>query len=557
MGVSPPSVAGRFAAVFVIVLAFILPFQAAPARASGGSPSPEQIVWDGDIYLNETVSILSNQTLVVRPGATIHIRGVAVSCTEGNLPILEINGSLRAQGTSEKPISFISGEDLEGCAGREAMVIYTRDRNATSVLTNVRFTGGNLLLSGISASIKDCSFNWTFLDIGDDRSAFDNCTFMDSPVYFHTASRTAIQNCKFGRTGQDEIGIHISSGVSVIGCRISGCLFGLEATIGTTSDVRDNVISGCSEGVHSMGNLSISNNTFTDNTVGINSTAGFDIVRGNIISGNDIGVVTFGDPGAFLCNTFQLNGARNARADIQQKLLVQGDIVDGNGLALRAPASITDSFGNRVFDGDPAYVILTRSERLSNGSEMTYAPFTAAAELKGDRDSIRFDGFYRANFTLRLERLLPQLTVERFDGPKTGTRPGDEVILNITVKNQGEVAAGHFLVQFSVDGRPVLSRPVWGLGPGGQTNLTFRWTAREGSHSLSITADPGQSSATGNLTDEVRETDEEDNSITVGTDIKVAPGLPSISVGLMMLLVIVGAVAALFTARRTARQGKR
>jgi len=536
--------------VFALAAVLALPIQAPPAGASSGGRAQDEIVWDGDVFLNETVSILSNQTLVVRPGTTVHIRGIVASCTEGNLPILEINGSLRAEGTPGRPISFVSGEDLPGCAGREAMVIYTRDQNITSVLSNVRFSGGNLLLDGISASIRDCQFNWTFIDIGGDRSAIENCSFVDSPVYFHTASRTVISNCSFGRTEQDEIGIHATSGISIVGSRISGCVFGVEATVGTSAQMRQDVITGCMEGVHSMGNLDISGCSFSCNTVGLNSTAGLDEIRGNVIAGNDVGLVTGGDPMSFMCNTFASGGGPNRLADIQQKILVQGDIVDGNGLALRGSASIFDSAGNRLFDGEPSYVILTRYEMFPNGTQRTYAPFTANASVLGDFAAAVFDGFSRANFTLRLEHLLPQLTVSVTGGPAGDARPGQEVYINATVRNIGNVAAGRFEVEFFVDGRSALSRPVWGLAPGGGTNITFRWIASEGQHRFRVTADARAAQGAGNATGEVRETDEGDNSVSILADIREPPGLPSITFGLMMLIVIVAAAAALAIGRK-------
>jgi len=537
--------------VFLLAFALVPASTIMPVDAAGSGPAREQIIWDGEIFLNDTVSILSNQTLVIRPGSVVHIKGVAASCTEGNLPILEINGSIRAEGTPERPVAFVSGEDMPDCTGREALVIYTRDPDITSILSCVRFFGGNLLLSGISASMSGCSFNWTYLDIGDDRSVIENCTFIDSPVNFHTASRTVISNCTFERTEQDEIGIHLSSGVSILRSRISGCIFGLEATLGTAASVQDSLVSGCTEGVHSMGNLSVSNNTFRDNVVAVNSTAGYDTVRGNMIFDNDVGVVTFGDPASFLCNTFQSNGSRNGKADIQQKLLVQGDVVDGNGLALRAAVSINGSYGGLLFEGDPSYVVLTRYERLADGSGRTYAPFTAHTEMKGDSDTAVFDGSYRANFTLRLGNLLPQLTVAGLVGPKAGTRPDDEVLLNVTVRNTGDVAAGHFVVQLSVDSKPYLSRPVWGLGAGSETNISFRWTASEGAHRFTVNADWGPNMNYTNGTGEVLETDEGDNDLSLRADINAAPSLPPVPTGLMMLLLIGAGGAAMLAGKKT------
>ena len=541
------------ALALVLAVALSVPFQLPPAAGEGNGPARDEIIWEGDVYLNDTVSILSNQTLVVMPGSTVHIRGVAASCTEGNLPVLEINGSLRAEGTRERPITFVSGEDLDNCSGREAMVIYTRDRGLTSVLSNVRFFGGNLLLSGISASIRDCRFNWTFVDMGDDRSVLENCTFLDSPIYFHTPSTTVIGNCTLTRSGQDEIGIHVESGITVQGCRISGCVFGIEATIGKTADISHNVVTGCMEGVHSMGNLSIRGNSFFGNGVGVNSTVGFDAVVDNIIAGNDVGLVTFGDPQAFLCNTYRTNGTLNKVADIQQKLLVQGDIVDGNGLALRGLASIIDSAGRMVFEGDPAYVILTRYELLPNGSQRTYAPFRAVAYAFHDYYSADFDGSYRANFTLRLESLLPQLAVGNITGPKPGTLPGDEVFLNATVRNIGDVAAGRFAVRLSIDGKTYLDRPVWGLAPGTAVNISFRWTAARGVHGIVITADP-QESGPSNFTGEVRETVEWDNNASLRLDIREKPGIVQPS-ALLMLLIPGTAAAALAISR--SRRGNR
>jgi hypothetical protein len=512
-----------------------------PVSAAGNTIIREEIVWEGEVFINDTVMIMSNQTLVVRPGATVHIKGVPASCTESNKPLLDINGSIRAEGTADRPISIISGEDMPGCSGREAMVVYTRDQAITSVLTYVRFAGGNLMMSGIAAFFQNCSFEGTFIDIGDDRSIMENCTLNNSPVYFHTAARTVIRDNTIRRGEQDEVGIHLSGGVSVLRNNISGCFFGIEAALGTQARISENVITGCIEGVHSLGNLTITNNTFTGNDVGVNSTAGYDNVKGNIIAQNDVGVVTFGDPSAFLGNAFSPNGTRNRLADIQQKILAQGDVVDGNGLGLRASVTINDTSGNLLFEGNPSYVILTRYERLPDGAEKHHSPFTARSEQAGDSNSTVFDGLYTAGFTIKLGRLLPELSVTKLTGPGTGLEPGDDAVINVTVRNGGKAAAGHFEVAFSVDGRPALSKPVWGLAPGEERTLTFSWTAQEGTHRFSAAADAD---------DRVHETIESDNGLAIRASVERAPHLPAVSAGIMLVLLMILGGAAIRVSKR-------
>lgn len=67
----------------------------------------------------------------------------------------------------------------------------------------------------------------------------------------------------------------------------------------------------------------------------------------------------------------------------------------------------------------------------------------------------------------------PDLVIDRFDPSNGFPYPGDRIDLSVTVRNQGNQAAGPFNVEVSGDGM----RPEWkrvpGLAAGGSSRLLF------------------------------------------------------------------------------------
>lgn len=531
------SMSGTRTAIAVMLAIALLPLSGAPGR-SYSTEQPADIVWNGDVFLNDTLVIAAGQALTIMPGTTVHIRGVPASCTEGDMPMLAVNGSLRAEGTPSQPIRFISGDDEDGCSGREAIVIYTFDPARASVISNALFINGTLMISGATATVRNSTFTNSYIELWKDRSLVENCSLTNTPIYVYHESSTVIRNNTLRRDLQDDIGIHPSDGVSIWGNRISGCFFGIEAPVWITADVRNNTITGCSEGIHSFGNMTVEDNIITGNDVGVNSTGGADIVRGNIITDNDVGVVTFGDPQAFRNNSFNGSGPGNRLADIQQKLLAQVKVIDGNGLELAVPVRITDRTGNELFRGDGGLFVLTRYERAPDGTEKVDGPFTATASMAGVTNHTVFDDLYQAGVYVRLE-LWPELAVTGFSGPGSGPRPGDRVTINVTMVNSGKVAAGGFELAIFVDEQRTFRRQVRTLAAGEQRSYEFCWTVEEGAHRFVASLDAGG---------QVRELNEGNNEMALRMDARPAPALPFLSIGILLLpIVVIGVAAVLFS----------
>ena len=105
--------------------------------------------------------------------------------------------------------------------------------------------------------------------------------------------------------------------------------------------------------------------------------------------------------------------------------------------------------------------------------------------------------------------LLPDLTVTSVTPAKTSYHAGETVTISTTVKNQGEVDAGSFVVRFSPSGTSAQTRTVSGLKVGESTTLTWTFTAPVLSATevwrISVTAD-----STGVIT----ESDETNNSLS-------------------------------------------
>lgn len=526
-------------AMAVMLAVALVGLSGAPGRSE--SPAqPADIVWEGDVFLNETLVVAAGQTLTILPGTTVHIKGVPASCTEGNMPMLAVNGSLSAAGTVSQPIRFISGDDESGCSGREAMVIYTVDRARASVIANAQFVNGTLMISGAAATIRNSTFTNSYIELWKDRSLVENCSLTNTPIYVYHESSTVIQNNTIRRDLPDEIGIYPSDGVSIAGNRISGCLYGIQASTWITADVRNNTITGCTEGIHSFGNMTVEDNIITGNDIGVNSTGGTDHVRGNLITGNGVGVVTFGDPRAVQNNTFIGNGSWNRLADLQQKLLAQVKVVDGNGLELAVLVRITDRSGNELFHGDGGLFILTKYERAPDGTEYVGGPFTASASMAGVANSTVFDDVFQASVYVRLE-LLPELALTGFLGPRPGLRPDDIATLRVTMVNSGNVAAGGFELAIFVDGQRTFRRQVGTLAAGEQRTYEFCWTAREGRHRFVASLDAGG---------QVREQTEGNNELALGAVVAPAPRLPPFSTGIMLLLLIGAGGAAMLVSKK-------
>lgn len=111
----------------------------------------------------------------------------------------------------------------------------------------------------------------------------------------------------------------------------------------------------------------------------------------------------------------------------------------------------------------------------------------------------------------------PNVTITRIAHDPPVPDLEEEVTLTATVTNHGTATTGPFDVRFRMDeDTRIGTSTVDDLGPSQSQQLTQTWEATEGTHELTVTADPD---------DDVRETDETDNEATHGIPVGSAPNL--------------------------------
>jgi len=525
-------------ALIVLSAVLALPLAVLPeASHPEGAGLPAEVVWQGDIWVNESVIFQPNQTLIILPGTTVHIKMVAASCTEGSAPMVTAAGNFFADGNGTARIRFetYSSNGTPCTAGREAVLLYSNGTSYSQSITRADFQGGALLAFRANLTLNNCTFNYTPVKLSSDSSVIEDCRFTDSPLTVFPTSATVIRNNFLGRTGPDDVGIYLYDGVAVRGNTITNCLSGIEASVWVSGDITGNTITGCSEAVNSTGALNISGNTLTGNGIGVRSWTGMDIISGNLLAGNDIGVITLGHSPATAGNTFSApNGTGNRRADIQEMLIASGAVLDGNGQPQTARVTVKDAFGSVVYFGDPEFMALTAYEKAPGGAEMRYPPFTATAELAGATNSTTFNGTYNTSFTIRLD-LLPDLSFVSFKGPAGEVRPGELVRIRFAVQNTGNVSARGFRVLVTIDGKQAFLRQLTSLGPGEVHNYTFDWSAEEGRHDFKAVLDPAGG---------VGELSEKNNQRSFSAEVRPAQKLPPMSSALMLVLLIGAALTA-------------
>ena len=536
---------GRKSVMFALaaLLAIVLSGSLDIARSEEPAP-PAIVIWQGLVEVNGSAIFSANQTLVILPGTTVRIRTVEPSCTEGSAPVITVAGHLVADGNDTAHIRFVSvtADGAICTAGREALLIYSGKSARDQSLTFCDFTGGTLLCYQTALSVLNCTFNHTQVRFSGDNSTVEGCTFLDSPLSVFPSSATLIANNTLTRSAQDESGIYLYDRAIVRNNTISNCVSGIEASIWISGTVAGNTITGCLEAVNSTGGLDITRNSLTGNGVGVRSWSGLDRLDQNLIAGNDIGIASLSRLAGTENNTFRTpGGTANRLADIQEMVLVSGQVVDGNGQTLAAAVTIQDSTGRTVFTGDPKFLALTAYEKLPDGTERRYTPLSAKTTVLGASNSTVLNGSFSISFRLRLD-LYPDLIVQSFRGPLSGVAAGDRVPLTVTVRNTGKVLARNFRVAIYVDGEQVDLRHVNSLGPGEGRNLTFDWTASAGTHSFKAVADS---------TAVVGELSEKDNSRSFSAELRAPISARAVPMTLpLVLLIVAGMVVLVMTTPR-------
>lgn len=108
--------------------------------------------------------------------------------------------------------------------------------------------------------------------------------------------------------------------------------------------------------------------------------------------------------------------------------------------------------------------------------------------------------------TYTLSTLGPDLSIDSITWSPSDPNVGSTVIFNVTIRNQGAVAANSNRVDFYIDGISRGYKDVERINPGGTLTKTFSWFAKAGTHDIKAIVDEN---------DAVPETDEDNNEMTV------------------------------------------
>lgn len=212
------------------------------------------------------------------------------------------------------------------------------------------------------------------------------------------------------------------------------------------------------------------------------------------------------------------------------------DPVAGDPVRLRVTVANVGSAVDGAFevalaiDGTP--VTSERLEGLAAEStaRFTFGPVnvsegrhtvTVSVDPRQKVDEAR-EGNNRAERAIRVPRSRANLVVTELDLVQRSVAPGEPLAFNATVTNRGGNASGAFDLAFRIDGE-LLGDPhqVPSLPPGTGTQVTSaNWTAQEGTHTLTVLADPGQPNGS------IAESDEGDNRarlrFAIGPDLSAA-----------------------------------
>jgi len=108
--------------------------------------------------------------------------------------------------------------------------------------------------------------------------------------------------------------------------------------------------------------------------------------------------------------------------------------------------------------------------------------------------------------TYTLSTLGADLLIDSITWSPSDPNVGSTVIFNVTIRNQGAVAANSNRVDFYIDGISRSYKDVERIDPGGTLTKTFSWFAKAGEHDIKAIVDQN---------DAVPETDEDNNEMTV------------------------------------------
>jgi len=265
---------GAVIAALCLFVAFVRPdvaWNAEPA-ASGTLPVVHGAIaadttWEGRLLVDDMVTVKSGVTLTIRPGTEIGFTPPAG---------LTVQGVLRAEGTTEKPIAFVSAT-----AGSERWSGITLGNAAVpSVLRSCRISGAKTIEIG-----------------GEVEHRVETCEISGGVVGVSVSGPNSRPVLKGNRLADmSEAGIQcLLKAVPVVADNVlERCRVGISAQSGAAPEIRGNRISDCEGGIEVVqAPLRISGNTVTGcgRGIALSSITGGEPVRGNRLEGNETGIL--------------------------------------------------------------------------------------------------------------------------------------------------------------------------------------------------------------------------------------------------------------------------
>jgi parallel beta-helix repeat protein len=287
----PPIVAALLAAGLVPLLAARL--LAAPIEIV------KDTVWEGTVDVSDDVRVLKGATLLIQPGTTVRFASIK---NEVGLPTVRllINGSLIAQGTADRPITFTSAAkdprpgDWAGIFVESSNERPNRLRHVSIRHAFIGLSGMHSILMAEDTVIRDCAtglyafqeFNgWMFQS---------SLSGNDIGLHFHQNTSFHVENCEI--SGNSRIGILcvLNSSPRVRFCTVSdNGESGVHLVQGASPLIEGNTIRGNRRGISMELQTRpwIVGNLITKNGTGIwGEKMVFPRVEGNIIADNGSGI---------------------------------------------------------------------------------------------------------------------------------------------------------------------------------------------------------------------------------------------------------------------------
>lgn len=224
-------------------------------RIASEQPLHVPLVWEGDVFIKKPIVL--KEPLIIRPGTIVHFVSGAT---------LILRCQLMAEGTSDKPILFVSDVPGEGPWG--ALVLWGDGANGSRV-AHCEFVGG----SGTKGDLFEYTAMFSIHDVKG--VEIENCIFRDSKItddMVHAVySEVHFKGCLFKHSLMDALDIDISEAV-IERCHFIGS--GNDAIDLMTSNavVLDTVIESSGDKGASVGegsHLLAVNNIFHNNVIGV------------------------------------------------------------------------------------------------------------------------------------------------------------------------------------------------------------------------------------------------------------------------------------------------